>query len=319
MSRLKIKNKWLRRSVQLTAIGFLLMNIIAFFHAYKFTHFSENQINKTKSPHALSWGEKIKTMLLGIDNPRPKNEMVPTVPYETIQLKGNQSIEAWYLKTNHSKGTVLVFHGYSGNKSSMLDKAEVFLNLGYSVFLADFRGSGGSEGNTTSIGYHEVDDVLTCYNYIKNQQEQRIFLFGTSMGAVAIMKALNDNKIQATGIMLECPFGSMYQTVKARFDIMNVPSFPMAPLMVFWGGVQNGFWAFNHNPIDYAQNISCPTLLMYGAKDKKVSRTEINSIFKNLKNKKQLKIYEKAGHENYMNQYQSEWTQDVNTFLNTSK
>jgi uncharacterized protein len=257
-------------------------------------------------------------LFLGIDNPRPKNEIVPSVPYETIQLKGKQSIECWHLKTNHPQGTVLVFHGYSGNKSTMLDKADVFLNLGYNVFLVDFRGSGGSEGNTTSIGFQEADDVLECYYYIKNQKEQRIFLFGTSMVAVAIMKSLNDNNIHPNGILLECPFGSMYQTVKARFDIMNVPAFPMAPLMVFWGGIQNGFWAFNHNPTDYAQYISCPTLLMHGAKDDKVSRDEINAIFKNFKTKKQLKIYEKASHENYLNKYKSEWTNDVNSFLNST-
>lgn len=29
----------------------------------------------------------------------------------------------------------------------------------------------------------------------------------------------------------------------------------MANLLVFWGGVQNDFNAFKHNPTDYAKNI----------------------------------------------------------------
>lgn len=57
--------------------------------------------------------------------------------------------------------------------------------------------------------------------------------------------------------MIECPFGSMYKTVCARFKTMNAPTFPMAGLLVFWGGMQNNFWAFEHNPTEYAKNINC--------------------------------------------------------------
>jgi dienelactone hydrolase len=63
---------------------------------------------------------------------------------------------------------------------------------------------------------------------------------------------------------------------------MHVPAFPMAGFLVFWGGVQNGFWAFAHNPVDYAKKISCPTLLLYGEQDKNVSRQEIDAIYNNL-------------------------------------
>ena len=52
---------------------------------------------------------------------------------------------------------------------------------------------------------------------------------------------------------------------------MHVPCFPMAYLLVFWGGTINGFNAFNHNPQNYASQVKCPVLLMYGLKDDKVS------------------------------------------------
>jgi hypothetical protein len=59
------------------------------------------------------------------------------------------------------------------------------------------------------------------------------------------------------GIMIECPFGSMYKTVCARFKTMNGPTFPMEGLLFFWGGMQNNFLAFEHNPTEYAKNINC--------------------------------------------------------------
>ncbi|WP_199474259.1 alpha/beta hydrolase [Adhaeribacter pallidiroseus] len=252
---------------------------------------------------------------MGVNNPRPENNELPLQAFQNITLKSNRSIACWHIKTNHSKGTVILFHGYGGQKSTMLDKSNKFIKLGYSTLLVDFMGSGGSEGNQTTIGFLEAAQVKTCFNYLKDQGESPIYLFGTSMGAVAILKAIKDYSISPKAIILECPFGSMYETVGARFKMMNVPIFPIAGFLVFWGGVQNGYWAFSHNPKEYAKSISCPTLLLYGAQDLKVSRREIKEIYANLNGKKKLKIYLEAGHENYLIKYQKQWLADVQNFL----
>ncbi|WP_246011723.1 alpha/beta hydrolase [Flavobacterium piscinae] len=291
------------------------MNVIAIFHSYKFTHFAESKSEKTKTPAKLSTIEKISTILFGVNNPKPINKKKPSITFETIYIQSNKEIECWDIKTSHSKGTIILFHGYGGNKSSMLDKAEVFRDLGFNTFLVDFMGSGGSEGNQTTIGFLEAEQVKSSYEYVKQIGEKNIFLFGTSMGAVAIMKAISDFEIKPKGIIIECPFGSMYKTVGARFESMNVPTFPMAGLLVFWGGIQNGFWGFGHNSTDYSKNITIPTLLMHGKIDKKVSLEEIDEIFLNLKGQKELKIYENAGHENYLIKYKDEWTHDISEFL----
>ena len=310
-----ISRKIIVRIFLMLALFFLLLNILAFFHAYKFTHFTDNKVKKTKNPDKLSLVEKLKTIIFGIDNPRPFNETFPDRPYQTLLLESNKKIECWYIKTDNSKGTVVLFHGFNGHKSLMLDRADIFLKLGYSTLLVDFMGSGVSSGNQTTIGFFEAVQVKDCFDYLIKQQENKIYLFGISMGAVAIMKALNDYNIKPAGIIIECPFGSMYQTVCARFREMNIPVFPMAGLLVFWGGIQNRFWAFGHNPAEYAKKIDCPVLLLYGEKDKKVSRSEIDEIFINLKGWKKLKTYQFSGHENYLLKYKNEWIEDVNTFM----
>ncbi len=293
------------------------MNFVAIFHSYKFTHFVDSKIEKTKDPKSLSTGQKIKTLIFGVSNPRPENLTTPASDFETIKLNSNKEIECWSIKTKNANGTVILFHGFGGNKSSMLDKAEVFLGLGYNIFLVDFMGSGGSEGNQTTIGFLEAEQVKTCFDYLTEKGEQNIYIFGTSMGSVATMKAINDFDIKPKGIIIECPFGSMYKTVSARFKTMNSPTFPMAGLLVFWGGLQSGFWAFGHNPTDYAKKINCPTLLLYGAKDEKVSREEIDQIFNNLGGHKTLKMYQEEGHENYFTKYKNHWTRDIQEFLTT--
>lgn len=309
------KKKLIKRFLWIIFILFLLMNGIAYLHAYKFTHFDAS-ITKTKQATDLSFGQKLQALVFGVNNPRPENKKVPDGKFETIKLKSNKTIECWLIKAHTAKGSVILFHGYGGEKSSMLDKADVFISLGYNALLVDFMGSGGSEGNQTTIGFDEAQEVKTAFDYLKDNGETNIILFGTSMGAVAIMKAQKDYNLNANSILLECPFGTMLETVQARFSSMKVPSFPMANLLVFWGGIQNGFNAFKHNPVDYAKSITCPVLLLSGEKDDRVSMREINSIFNNLKGKKKLKTYPLAGHENYLNKYKDEWTSDIKTFIN---
>ena len=309
------RSKIFKKLVWALTICFGLLNIVAFFHAYKFTHFASPELTKTKSVEKLSSFDKLKTLLLGVDNPRPVNSEKPA-KYKAIQLQSNKRIDCWHASPSDSaKGTVVLFHGYSGEKSSMLDKAEVFEKLNYQVLLVDFMGSGASEGNETTLGFHESVQVKTVYDYLKNSGERNIYLFGTSMGAVAVMKAIAKYGIRPTGVILECPFGSMYQTTCARFRLMQVPCFPMAGLLVFWGGAQHKFWAFGHNPTSYAKHITCPSLLLYGEQDKNVSRQEIDQIYQNLSVTKTLKTYARAGHENYLLRYRDQWTQDVSDFL----
>jgi pimeloyl-ACP methyl ester carboxylesterase len=320
MGLTKKGKKIIKRLLWTLAFIFLLMNVIAFVHAWKFTHFTNSLGEKTKSPDKLSTIQKIQALVTGINNPRPINKQKPAGDYETIILQSNKKIECWYLNKYHAdslKGTVIIFHGYGGEKSSIIDKAEIFDSLQYNSLLVDFMGSGGSEGNITTIGYKEAEQVKIAYEYLQNKGVNNIYLFGTSMGAAAIMKALNDYNLQPKGIIIECPFGSMHETVCARFKNMNAPCFPMAQLLVFWGGLQNDFWAFGHEPSNYAKKIDCPALLFYGEQDKNVSPKETETIYKNLKATKTLKTFPLAGHENYLTKYRTEWIQQVTAFLET--
>lgn len=305
----------LKRLLWIVLILFIVMNIISYMHAYKFTHFTDSATEVTKDPVKLSTNEKILAILTGVNNPRPFNRETPSWPYSTLSLQSNKKIECWYIPIDSSKGTVAIFHGYRGCKSSMLDQATIFRKLGYNILMVDFMGSGGSEGNQITIGFKEATQVKTCYDYLDSIGEKKIFLYGTSLGAVAILKCFKDYKIKPRGIIIECPFGSMYQTTCARFKIMKVPPFPMAGLLVFWGGVQNGFWAFGHRPIEYAKSVNCPTLLLYGEQDQKVSRKEIDDIFANLGGQKALKTYRLAGHENYLEKCEVKWTTDITDFI----
>ena len=308
------RNRFRKIFLWLTLVVLLLLNGIAAVHAYKFTHFSEGEEGSSQTA-ALPVPKKVELLLTGVNQPKPKAKRLPKMPFTTIRLQSNKALECWLLQTDSAKGTVALFHGYGSEKSGLLKNAEAFLAMGYNALLVDFMGSGGSEGVQTTIGFKEAEQVKTVFEFLQQQEAQQIHLFGSSIGAVAIMKAVADFQLQPTSVILECPFGTFYETVSARFAMFGVPSFPMAHLLLFWGSVLNGYWAYSHNPDEYATDITCPALLLYGAKDPKVSPAETDRIFANLAGPKQLKTFPLAAHENYLLNYKHEWMDAVQNFL----
>ena len=62
---------------------------------------------------------------------------------------------------------------------------------------------------------------------------------------------------------------------------------------------------------------TCPTLLLFGAQDERVTVAETERIFANLPQPKTLKIYPEAGHNVFTVKNQSAWVHDVETFVDT--
>ncbi len=310
----------------ISLLGFIMLNIIAYNHAYHFTHFSEKTNTKTARPEELSFWKKIKIVFSGIENPKPKNDAQPLGNYETIFLKKNngQQLETWKTNAANAKGTVILFHGYTGKKSDLIEVAIGFNQLNYNTLLVDFEGTGGSSGASTSVGFGEADDVLAVVNYLaknKKTNSEEIILYGVSMGAVAVLRAMSLDQNKVDKIIIECPFGSLLKTIKNRFEIMGVPAFPAAHLLVFWGGVQNGYSGFSHNAINYAHKIKTPTLIMYGGKDKRADKESIVEIYEALKtpvNQKKILPFKNAQHQLFYNYDKTKWVDAVNLFLGSN-
>lgn len=307
----------IRKSAYVTIILFLLANVMAFWHAYRFTHFTDSKEARI-NPDELATFDKAKILFTGIEIPRPRTAAVPNVPFEIINIQSDVRLQAWRIPAEPARGTVILFHGYSAEKSALISRAEEFAKLGFTTLLVDFMGSGGSEGESTNLGYTESREVRDVYEWVKQTEEKEIHLFGTSMGAAAILKASSDYGIEPTSIILECPFGSLYRTVSARFRIMNVPPFPLASILTFWGGLQQGYWAFSHNPSSYATSVKVPTLLLFGDLDDRVSVEETLDIYNNINGRKALVRYPEEGHDVFSERNRSNWVRDVGAFLESA-
>ncbi len=307
-----------RRLLALVVSLLIVVNAIAYMQARAFTHYAAGGVS-VGPPSALSRWEKAKLLLTGITQPRPENSTTPTafeLPFTTHFIEANGvRLEAWHIPCDAARGLVLLFHGHRACKCGLLNEAAAFREMGYSSLLVDFRGSGGSSESTTTIGVVEADDVAAAVTFARQQWPgQKLILYGQSMGAAAILRAVSRG-VPADALVLECPFDRLLTTVEHRFEMMGVPSFPMARLLLFWGGLQNGFDAFNHNPVEYAAAIQCPTLLMHGARDRHVRQSEAEAIFAALAGPKQWELFADAGHQSYCRKCPQRWATVVGEFL----
>lgn len=311
-----MKKKIIRLFIGLFLFGFILLNIITYNHAYRFTHFESASESRTQKAESLSLAEKLGIIFQGVTIPRPANDKLPSQKYQTIKMQSHESIEGWLIPQDSAKGIVLLFHGYSDSKSDIVSYSDEFQNMGYSTFLIDFMGAGGSSGDATTIGFKEGLDVKVAFDYIKTHfPNEKVYLFGSSMGAAAILKAMDSFQLAATAIILECPFSTMLATTRIRFDAMGIPSFPLAEMLLFYGGWQTDFSPFQHKPLEYAKKVNIPTLYLYGAHDERVALAETNAIFNNIQGEKKLVEMTKAGHHNYLKTDRTDWVKEISTFL----
>lgn len=92
-----------------------------------------------------------------------------------------------------------------------------------------------------------------------------------------------------------------------------------AELFVFWGGVQHGFNGFTHNPIDYAQKVKCPVLIMYGSRDRTIEKSDMETLYGNVNTPKNLVAFPNAGHELLVQADLQLWQKSITKFLNKVK
>lgn len=300
-----MKTNWFKRSFIVLLIFVLFIQIACVFAAVQLTYFKDEAEDS-------SFFNKIAFSSRNISPLNPDKNTLSVL----INSNG-ENIEIWETTIDSSKGVVILFHGYLGQKSSLIDNAFLFNKMGYNTILVDFRASGNSDGNFTTIGYLEAENVKSVYEYAK-EKYSNITLYGISMGAASIMRAISIYNLESQKVILECPFSTMKQTIRNRFERFHVPTFILVDLLTFWGGKIHGFDAFSHNPVDYSKDIHVKTLLMSGDEDPNVQNFETDKIFKNIgTSDKSIYIFKGAGHENYIYNYTDEWYATVDKFLNS--
>ena len=122
---------------------------------------------------------------------------------------------------------VIYLHGNSSSRLEALGQLKHLLPLNITVFAFDFSGSGKSEGDYISLGWHESDDVDCVINFLKKTNKvSAIGLWGRSMGAVTALIYGSKENNNLSAILLDSAFYSLKKLIEEFIEkSIKIPNF----------------------------------------------------------------------------------------------
>ncbi len=304
----------------LAVAAVVMLNVLAFNHAGSMLTFTSEGA-RTGAPESFSGVAKIAVLLRGVNIPRPVSSLSPLLLAAdtkaiTLTTDDGMTLGGWYCNRGPDTPLVILFHGYASEKSTLLDEARALLDLDASVLLIDFRGSGESSASYTTIGVDEALDVKAAFAYARSSlTHTRVILYGHSMGAAAILRAVAHEKVTPDAIIASAIFDSMLHAIRNRFRAMELPPSPGAELLVFWGSARLGFNGFAHKPVLDASAVTCPIVFLHGENDPRATLDEGRRVFDAVPSNKQFHTFSNGGHSSYLDQDRKLWLDAVSPML----
>lgn len=173
-------------------------------------------------------------------------------PYEEITFISQDKLKlcGWFIPAKNPKSILLFLHGNAGNISHRLESIRIFNQLGFNVFIFDYRGYGKSEGKPTEKGTYL--DAQAAWDFLTNQKKYKpsqIIIFGRSLGGSIATYLASQN--QPRLLIIESAFTSI--------DDLAKQIYPFLPIKFIK--------RLNYNTKKYIQQVNCPVLIIHSQDD----------------------------------------------------
>ena len=240
----------------------------------------------------------------------------------TVAAPDGVMLRGWKVRAGNPNGDwVLLLHGRSQNRLSMLEYADFLLASGYSVVMMDARAHGVSGGKIATYGHVERYDERSIVDALTAAEHpNRIFAMGESMGAaVALQSAAIDPRIE--GVVAEGAFRNLHEVI---FDYagLRMSAFlgktffrPAAMWAVRESEHQAGFCFDEVSPEAAVAARSFPVLLISGLSDHNVPKRHAQAIYVAASGPKELWLVPKARHQKAMQTAPEEFQSRVLRFF----
>ncbi|XP_048329507.1 uncharacterized protein LOC107433622 [Ziziphus jujuba] len=202
---------------------------------------------------------------------------------------------------------VIYCHGNSGCRADANEAAVILLPSNITVFTLDFSGSGLSDGDYVSLGWHERDDLKVVVSYLRsNKQISRIGLWGRSMGAVTcLLYGAEDPSI--AGMVLDSAFSNLYSLMMELVDVYKIrlPKFTVKMAVQYMRRViekKAKFDIMDLNCLQVSPKTFIPALFGHAKDDKFIQPHHSDLIYKSYSGDKNI-IYFDGDHNSSRPQF----------------
>ncbi|HYM50955.1 MAG TPA: alpha/beta fold hydrolase, partial [Candidatus Limnocylindrales bacterium] len=156
--------------------------------------------------------------------------------YRNVSFKDSAglTLRGWWIPGLRHE-TVIMVHGWTSSRREPMGRADYLHQAGYNLLLFDLRGHGQSDGNYTTIGWQEPDDVRAAVTFARSQDPGPIALLGYSMGASTVVEeAAHDPRVSA--VVEDSGFDTLANAFGVYFHNMTLlPAFPFDRLVMAIG------------------------------------------------------------------------------------
>ncbi|MBN2305931.1 MAG: alpha/beta fold hydrolase [Anaerolineae bacterium] len=208
------------------------------------------------------------------------------------------TISGWYVPSQNG-ATVILAHGFGGNREDLLPEAGLLAGHGYGVLLFDFRGHGISGDALRTVGNHEQRDLTAAIDFVIAQPEvdpAHVGAIGFSMGAATLAHvAAKDERLRA--VVIESAFDTLDNVVHDMTSLFG----PLTEWPARWSLQREGLDIDAVRPVDVVCNISPrPVFLIYGNQDDTVPDGAQAVMFAAACDPAETWLIRGAGHENFL-------------------
>lgn len=213
---------------------------------------------------------------------------------------------------------VLLVHGYTCNRVTMMSYGELYHRLGFSLVVYEHRMHGKSDKEFCSMGYYESLDAVEVAEYVRTLfPEDTIWgIHGESMGAATTMLAMPELPWMSFCVE-DCGYTDLHNEIAASIVFKaGLPPHPLAELCCALFRIWRGFSVSRVRPVDSVPRISAPMLFVHGGQDKFVP-TEMVYLLYDAKqdSKKVLKIFDDVPHAKSCLMHHEEYFETLRIFL----
>jgi alpha-beta hydrolase superfamily lysophospholipase len=233
-------------------------------------------------------------------------DTTPRGVYEDVELTTSDGLRlaAWFIPgipTGEKAPTMILVHGLTAHRAAMLDRAEILNRHGYAVLAFDLRNHGESDGDITTLGYLEVNEVRAAFDYLLTRTDvepQRIGILGHSLGAViAIRTAAQIPEIAL--VVSESGFISLQENTGEIIPALTGQA--AAPLVGWFVDRESGVPISEVNTLLDAPKIAPrPMLFVHGESDNVVNVSNSRRLFEAAGEPKELFTIPNGGHADFI-------------------